>query len=178
MQPPEQVARILRQPNPYTEVVLGLWSLLESSSDFCTLVAPGNRIKFLGESRSPIKTEVSDADLPEVRIVPTGSTPHAHAASNMHRETVRYEVQLSTGDQRLDALVNPLRWIITRAMLNVHDHLKNAVMFAGLRIVVLARPSSVTDGVSQADMNRQIRGWAALWACEVDTVYPASAIRP
>jgi len=155
--------------NPYQPVVDALWAILEAYPEFVAAVRPGNRVKFCGTgaSRSPIKTEISTADLPEVRIVLTGSRPGSHASSSGYEETVTFEVQVSSGDQRLDAGHLDLRWMVFQAMFNLESRLRDLVVWSGDKIVKTAKATGTRDGFAQADLNRGIVGWTALWACEV-----------
>lgn len=169
--------RVLAKPNPYDAVVRGLWQMLEANADFCALVQPGNRIKFLGEEgRDPIKVEVGSADFPEVRIVETTNTPHPHKTSSAHRDTVSYEIQVSTGDQRLDEYHNALRWIVFQVMANMEKWLRKHVTFDGANIVQEARPVSCRSGYAEVDLNRGVKGWAAIWSVEIGIWWQASTI--
>ena len=159
--------------DPYTVVIEGLWSLLEAREDFTELVKLGNRIKFMGKNREPVKAQIQTGDVPEVRIIVRGSTPHPIRTSNSSTDTVIFELQASSGDQRLDAYHNPLRWACFRAFAHVYDALKN-LTWKDKTFVKNAKPTAVTDGVSQQDLDRGIKGWSAIWAVEVDLWFDTS----
>jgi len=147
--------------------------MLEANSAFTDLVKAGNRIKFTGTNRDPIKREVASAGLPEVRIIMTGSTPHPGNTSASSRDTVTFEVQVSSGDQRLDAVHLPLRWVIFRALAGAYTAL-GTIEWNSKAFVKNVLPQTVGDGVSDADLNRGIQGWSAVWAVEIDCWFDTS----
>ena len=171
-------ANVVVEPSdqdPYTKALEALWAILEARSDFTSLVRPSNRIKFtsIGTRRSPIKEQVSTADLPEVRIIVTGSQPAARGSSCSAFDMATYEVQVSSGDQRLDDPHLPLKWAIMRAMLRERTILETlqALTWNGRRFVVGIKPTSVREGVTEADLNRGIHGWAGVWAIDVEMAF-------
>ena len=160
--------KILRKPNPYDALLETFWQVLESDTDFCSVVPSGNRIKFMGADREPVKRDISEADIPEVRVIVTGSAPHPKRTSSSHSDTVTLEIQVSSGDQRFSAMHNPLRWILFRALRNIEDELRRRCFWNGENPVKLAKPTQVRDGVSQSDLDRGIKGWSAMWTCEIE----------
>lgn len=159
--------------DPYTLVLGGLWEALRDQTEIMARVRPKNMITFTGDLRAPIKDQVSDADLPEIRIILSGSRPGEHGSSNTTFDTAVYEIQVSSGDQRLDHQHLPLKWAIFRAMrraLAVPDGGEGrlqALRWNEKRFVVDSRAVAVTEGVSQADLDRGIKGWFAVWSYEV-----------
>ena len=155
--------------DPYTAVVDGLWALLESKECFTDLVRVSNRIKFTGTDRSPIKREVGEGDLIEVRVLPVTCTPHPERTSSGESEDVTFEIQVSTGDQRIDAGVFPIHWAIKKALVDVHAYLRTNVTFGDddNQIVNSVEVESGRFGVSQADLNRGIKGWSAIHSIRV-----------
>ncbi len=159
-------ALIATEKDPYTLVLNELVSVLFDYHDFADLVERQNVVTFTGHDRSPVKEQVSESDLPEVRILLTGSQPGQHASSQMYGETTFYEIQVSSGDRRLDAKHNPLRWLVFRAMRQCEERLK-ALLWSEKSFVVRAQATQVSEGTAQSDLNRGIIGWAAIWVCRV-----------
>ncbi len=159
---------ILAHRDPYSTLIDALWMLLDESAEFCALVPPGNRIRFTGRDREPIKEEIGSGDLPEVRLSISSTAPHPFRTSSSHSDTVTVTLEVSSGDQRLDAYHLPLYWVVYKALANVEKRLRERVKWEGQNIVRLAKPVSVSHGVSQADLNRGIIGWAAIWSLEVE----------
>lgn len=153
--------------DPYTAAVEGLWALLESKEYFTDLVGESNRIKFTGANRAPVKAVAGEGDLIEVRILPASSEPHAERTSSGESEHVTFEIQVATGDQRIDARIFPVHWAITRALNDVSAYLIANVTFSGNSVVMDAEVESGRFGVSQADLNRGIKGWSAIHSIRV-----------
>lgn len=163
--------------DPYTTVAAALWMILEADADFVAIVKPGNRIKFMGLARDPIKEQVSGADLPEVRIVVSSSSPHQKGSSNMTTDRVTFEIQVSSGDQRIDKWHLPLKWIVFKAMARARmkwTQLGTQIKWNGGRFISEVKAATATEGVSQTDLNRGIMGWSAVWAVEVEMFFALS----
>ena len=80
---------------------------------------------------------------------------------------MRFEIRVSTGDQRVSQALYPVKWAIMRALKNWLTTLR-ALRFNGEPLVVTAKAVSVAEGVSETDLNRGILSWSAVWACECD----------
>ena len=89
-----------------------LWDLLEGNEDFCEIVKIGNRIKFSGENRAPLKDTQATNDYPEVRIISRTSEAHLIRTSNGSSLKKQFVIQVLTGEQRLTELLYPLEWLI------------------------------------------------------------------
>lgn len=111
------------EEDPYTRVVEALWDALESSPEFCAMVKPGCRIKWLGGRGLPDKPEKMTADFPEVSIIPRSGEPTRGTPSSSAMSGVSLAVFIRSGDSHLDAEYGgnsygllPLRWAIERAI--------------------------------------------------------------
>lgn len=154
------------EEDPYSRVIHALWAMLEMDPLFCSLVKPGNRVKFTGSLSLPIKDTVAAGDLPEVMIRHTASLPHDRASSTHFMDTATFTIDVATGDQRLTALHAPLKFAIVRAFSN-WSGLTN-VKWNDERIIIQARHGPVVDALSdQAAVRRQF-GWTSLWQVTVD----------
>lgn len=154
--------------DPLTQIYDALWDMLETHKGFDRLVRVGNRAKFsLAGPRDPVKDEISEADLPEVRIVRTGGEAHLQRTSNGSSILQRYEVQIGTKSLRYDTELFPLEWEIYKAFSKWQDKLKG-LEWAGKPYVKLARPLSFTTGVDEGQLDRGIEGWATVWSIEVE----------
>jgi hypothetical protein len=160
--------------NPISLVYNALAEMLTCNKHFQELVREGNLIRFCGKddevNRSIAKVASgvanTNTDLPEVRIIPRGSTPHIQNTSHTSFLTVRFEIQMSTGTYNLDKVLFPVQWAVYRAMANwfvVVSQLK----WKDRNFVHLTRPVSGQDVISDTDLARGIVGWASLWACEI-----------
>ena len=135
---------------PLTQVYEALWSLLNASSEFSRLVKLQNRIAFTA------------ADLPEVRLIPTELTLHQGRTSSSTSVELTFELQVATGDQRLDVELFPLAWAIIKATSNWQATMA-ALTWQSVAFVVQTLLSEAQIGVSQADLNRGIKGWSSIW---------------
>lgn len=160
------IPRTAAGQTPYTLVLREFKDVLLDYADFARLVDEHNIITYTGADRSPDKDQITESDLPEVRILLAGSLPGQHASSCMSGDTVTYEIQVSTGDQRLDALHLPLKWEVFRALRQCEPRLR-LLEWNGKPFVLSAMAISVSEGVANADLNRSIIGWSAIWACQV-----------
>ena len=164
--------------DPFTLVHNKLWDMLEAHSGFTDLVKPGNRIKFSGDARDPLKRQVSSDDLPEVRLVAAGGTPHLQMASNATTVLKRFEVQIATGDKRYDAVMFPLGWAVVRAMSPWLTALRAEIQWNGKTFVTLLEVTSVSEGTHDAERKRGIDAWTAVVAIDVTMVFTTADLYP
>lgn len=156
--------------NPLELVYGALWDLAESRPQLCELVKLGNRIRFDSErDRNPTKQEVSTLDLPELVLIGNGGFSNIHATSSSSELRRRYTWLLSTGDMRLQEYLYPVEWELFCAMCNWNSVL-NKLTWQGLNFVKSVDFIDLTEGQSDPDRNRGIKGWSAVWTCEV-TMY-------
>lgn len=166
--------------DPFTIVYEGIWDMLEANADFCTLVKPGNRIKYNGPARPAIKDEISTADTPEVRVVPLSTEYHLQRTSNGTSITKTYGIEVSSGSTIAANGVWAVEWQILRAVSNWQTYLSNLVWpegSDGSEFVKLCKPLSAAEGVRRTDLNRGIYGWSLVWAVEVEMWFCNDAIQ-
>jgi hypothetical protein len=160
-----------RPTDPYTLVHDALWGILEANQGFAALVKPGNRIKFTNRGRDPDKQQAGADDFPEVRIIIRSSAPGEKASSSSCFDRQTFEIQVSSGDQRFDAAYFPVKWSVFRAMNAARRDLLaliDGLTWNGRSFVLNIRPTGVSEGVSDSDQNRGIKGWYGAWACDVE----------
>lgn len=163
--------------DPYTLVTRRLWQVFDAIPEFSSAVKRGNRISSLGD-RDPIKDEVMDGDLPEARIVPVGNSPIAKATTTSVFDVKTFELQISSGSQALDERHYPLQWAVFRAMAKERrslDQLKE-LTWRGQPFVIRCQPAAWREGVSEIDLNRGIKGWAGIYAVEVEMSFSVALI--
>ncbi len=152
--------------DPYSKVIDGLWQLLEAKKGFIEAFRPANRIKYTETSRDPVKEQISDTDTPEIRIIVARSSPNEQRSSNTTFDLATFEIQVTSGDQRLDYRHLPLKWLIFRAMVNAPAALAT-LTWNGKAFVLLPQAATVDEGVAERDLMRGIIGWTAIWAINV-----------
>ncbi len=154
--------------DPLSQIHSALWDTLEASEDFCELVKSGNRIKMPVAWRSPEKERLASADLPQVRIVPValvagGIVSGIPRTSSSDVITLRWEVQVQTGDQRANELLFPIMWAIWRAM-SAWENGFSAVDWEGATQVYTSQVGDAVLGQSDVGLASDIRGWSTIWA--------------
>jgi len=178
------------ETDPFTKTFDALWALAEASdvlngyTDPNTLqpvkglILPGNKIKFNElQVRDVIKDSVQDADLPELMLSTQGVTTANLTASSCHAAITRqYSWMVSTGDFRVNYRLFPVQFALFCAMANWAEIL-SALTWGGEKFVIKAALNPLIEGVSDATLNRGIRGWSSIWACTVDMKFSSSALR-
>ena len=152
--------------DPFTLTYNAIWSLLTASTEFTALVKPNNRISFAGASRQPEKLAVQDADFPEVRLQPLGGEFGPQRDTSGRTWIERFEIVMSTGDQRVHERLFPVRWAIVRALSNWPTVLP-ALEWNSQKFARRLELQTTNVGTSQIDMTRGIDGWAAIATIEV-----------
>lgn len=152
--------------DPMSMVYDALWELAEAWTPLTSLVKVGNRIKFSGDNRDPVKRQVSDADLPELVLGCTAFSPHMLRTSCGSSMDVTFEWMISAGDQRLDAALFPVVWELHRAMIGWMEVLA-ALTWKSKQFVKLTRALTGNVGMSNPELNRGITGWSSIWSCEL-----------
>ncbi len=164
--------------DPLSQVHDALWTMLEADAAWCALVPAGNRIKFRGQGASPRKDQqLSPADRPEVQIRAASVTPYLNVDSSNTKVTARFEVQIATGEQGLDASLFPVLWETLRALHEYRTHL-NALTWQDVDFVKRTQTQPGAIGVGQGDADRGMLWWSILWACEVEMYFPAALMTP
>lgn len=159
--------------DPISKVYNALWSLLESHAPLASMVPAGNRVKYSGDNRDPEKAQISSNDTPELRLTSVGSTPHLQRTSSSTSIAKRFRVEVSTGDQRFDAGLYAIEWEVNRAMLGWESVL-TALTWQSQQYVKSSKIISTTDGKTERDLERGIRGWASVWECEIEMWFRTS----
>lgn len=167
--------------DPFTIAYNALWALAEAHAPLAALVRLGNRIKFTASAedqiggRDPVKDTVTTADLPELRLIPSGMRLRKRAGSSGFSVERSFQWGIASGQKLLDADGNniglfPIEWELLRAMADV-DRVMQAVEFAGSTKILHAIPVLASEGVVDADLQRNIGGWSALWQIDVEMAF-------
>lgn len=163
--------------NPFSDVYDALWDLAEASDLLTSLVKPKNRVKF-NQTRTggTIKDQVSEADLPELVLVASGSSCNLHDTSSSSRITRNYEWIISTGDLRINNKLLPVEWAIFCAMLDWPTVLAS-LQWQGAGFIKRTAVTDISTGQSDAERNRGIAGWSSIWGIEVEMHFQTSLLR-
>lgn len=153
--------------DPFSMVYSALWDMIEAHAGFAGLVKVGNRIRFDLDKRGVLKPDVSTADLPEVILTTFGGVVNLIDTSSTSKVTRFYQIIISTGDLRLSEYLNPVEWAIFCAMVGWRERL-GALRWNNRSFVKRANLTSGSEGQSNPEYNRGIKGWSALWTVEVE----------
>jgi hypothetical protein len=166
--------------DPFSPVYIALWQMLEEHKPLAAMVKVGNRIRFAGPDRSPLKAEIQTADLPELRVVPAGGSTLTERTSSSGTCSKRFVIQVATGEQRIDVDLGLYRieWEVLRAMHGWKTRLAALSWNGHAGYVILCRLAELTEGVQYQEDNRGIKGWIGLWACEVQMAFATADMQP
>lgn len=163
--------------NPFSMVFSELWALLEAKQTFKDLVLEGNRIRFdKQEKRDLKKSSVADADLPEVVLSVEGMTPGLFMSSSQSNCICRYAWMISTGDMRVIERLHPVDFVIFAAMAGWQERL-GALTWNGKSFVKRTTIADVTQGITNPELNRGIKGWSSIWAVDVFMVFATKDLK-
>lgn len=150
--------------NPFGLAYEGLWKVVESNSYLVELINPGNRIKF--DERRGMKDGISDADLPELALLPDGGAFNLRRSTCEIRLTRAYNWVVVTGDFRVNQSYNTITWELFVAMHNWEEILRS-LLWRGCPFIQDCILTSCDEGISMSDLERGIRGWTGLWKVEL-----------
>lgn len=164
--------------DPLSLVYMALWSMLEAHTPLTDLVPIGNRVKYMNFLQSYPKDVLSDADVPEIGIAPTGSNYGLQVTSNGTQLVERYEAILVTGDSQLaqTGTFLPIKWELLRAFAGWQAAL-NALTWESKTFVKLLKIPNVLDTFAK-ELERGITGWASLLQFEVTMFFRTTDVQP
>lgn len=164
--------------NPFTLVYDGLWTLLEHYPAFVSDVKVANRLKYnSATNRDPLKQTVEVADLPEVALICSGTHDAKMRANSSSSKCIRqYQWIINTGDFRLNEILHQIEWDIYVGMQD-WDKILTALQWANKSFVKRVDFTDVSEGQSDPSRNRSIRGWTAIWGCEVEMWFTTSDLK-
>ena len=140
---------------------------------------PQNEIRYAGPARNPEKEDVQPADLPEVRIAAAGWHQNLYATSDASSVVRCWQIQVRTGDRRLEVQVYPVEFEILRAFAawdTVAGGLKGLAWNGqDLRCVPVFR----TGGEETLDpRTTSIAGWTAVLTVTVEMWFGTASLKP
>lgn len=154
-----------------------LWTMLEAHAGFTELVPVGNRIKLTNIRGQAIKPRTSTADMPEVRIIPTGGLPHLQRTSNSSTILKRWEVQAVSGETHIIKMMD-LEWEVFRALSRWDTHLGGLKwpVDTGNNFVIHSKLESFEEGVRDTDLSRGSALWSSIWAGNTELVFATNTL--
>lgn len=166
----------MAENNPLYKLYEGIWTLLESSSDFRSEVATRRRIKYIGDSKEFNRQSLlAPSDYPEVRLLFTRFTPSVFRTSNGSSLTVRAEIQVGTGSMAIDSLTDVV-WAVYRAMSGWQATM-TAITWGGVAFIKKSQPVASEVNLNAELVNRQQQGWATVWAVDIDLWFSTATLK-
>lgn len=164
--PPEdpEVEPFVVDLDPFTILVNAIWAALDASG-VGDIVKVGNRIKF--RSANALQMRISNADLPELMLLPVSGTGNIHESSCSSSIIRQFAFYISTGDQRLSHDLFPLEWEIFKMLANWQSTL-GGILWKGITYIKRLDLTGIANALSDAEKNRGITGWSASWSFEVE----------
>ena len=155
--------------SPFSMVFDALWSMLDDSHLITALVREGNKVRFNTDNiRNPIKDAISTNDVPELILISEGSTLiNLHATSCTSQINRRYSWLISTGDMRVHSSFYDVEWAVFVSMLNWKS-IVSPLTFGGNTFAKKLDLIDATNGLSDPERNRGLKGWSAVWRAEVE----------
>lgn len=163
----------MAERDPYSKTLDVLWAALHAKPEWTALVKPANEIAFMGEMRSPIKENAQTSDYPMAAFRITSSLANSVADSATRTDLVTFQLVLSSGDQRLDAIYLPLRWAAFLALAPVAT---TEAMKLSHYFVKRCRLMGAQDGKVDPEIGGPVKGWSGLWNVEVLMAFSASSM--
>lgn len=166
-------------PDPFSLVMEAMWAAAQNSNVLFQQIKPGNLIRFdKPTDRSPIKTSVLAADLPELFLVPTslaGNDTNLHDSSASSRVCMTFHWLLNSGDLRTNAYVMPIGWAIVCAMAGWQNFGNyTALTWQGKSFVKKVDVRGGSVGYHDLWRKQGITGWTFLSEVEVTMSFATS----
>ena len=157
--------------NPLRQVSDLLWQMFEQHQGWTDLVRVCNRVNYL-EGTFPKSPETASTDLPEMGIVPVGSRPKMHKASNCAELIKLFSIVVVTGQSTIGKLLD-IEFESFRAMANFQS-LRESLEWRGHKFVTHMMLTEITDSMLE---DRGISGWSSVWGCEIHMNFPLTTLR-
>ncbi len=163
--------------NPWRQVQLGIWALLDASAALATLLGarPGNKILFLDGGQQPQKREYQEGDFPQVKITPgaiTEDKTKLSATSSTAEVFINWDIEVTTGSQKIEQIFE-IQFEILRALKPWKTYF-DALTWNGKRFVYFSEPFGTKYLLGNHIKNKQIESWSTTWTGQTKTYFTRS----
>jgi hypothetical protein len=154
--------------NPLSLVYDALFAMAAQHADIASLVKPRNLVTLETTDYDPVKLHVGENDKPEILLSMDGMNLNLFSASNATELIKSFQWLVSTGDYNTPKF-HQIEWALICAMAGWQTKLTSLVWppNSGRSFVTKCGVNNVREGWSDPDRNRGIKGWSAVWSCEV-----------
>mgnify|MGYP001119299620 CR=1 FL=1 len=159
--------------DPISQVHNGLLDLLADHPLLAERIRPGNWVRY--DSAAPEKDEISNADVPELRLVPTGDVSNLSASSTSGELYKTWRLDIATGDRRVSEHLFPLEWAALCA-LQRWPELRSLEWNGAGAFVRSVQVIDHAEGQFDRDLLRGIAGWTVAFTIRVHITMPRLAM--
>jgi hypothetical protein len=163
--------------DPFSFLLDAVWDALEANTTFCTLVKEENRIK-IESNFKPFKSALVESSVPEVCILPAGKRLFDEASCGGATVTQTLHITVASGVRNISKIF-PVEWNIIKAIyVALNDATSNLMdlTWDSEYIIKQITPLPLEEGLTYDDLNRELRGWAAILPLEVKMFFSNSLL--
>lgn len=165
--------------DPFSQVHKALWFMAKRNPEIDHLIKKGNQI--LMDKDDSLKYQISQGDLPELLLMPTGGVGNIRCSSSTTEFNKKFTWVITTGRQAITDIYYPLSWELFRAMVDWdrEDTLMGCKWpeTADCTYVMRATALEVDIGLERDLQERGIAGWTGLWTVEVVMRFSTASMR-
>jgi hypothetical protein len=170
----------LGEKDPFSQAYSLQARMAMSNPSVAAMVKPANCLLFTLPTGSkqvlPLKREIGEGDVPELRILPKGATINPSRDSDHVSWLQKYDWQVATGNMDVEASMFPLSLALLCSWMQWHK-LFGQLTWQGSAFVHVAAISECQQGITIEDEARGIRGWASVFATTVDIWLPIAVLK-
>jgi hypothetical protein len=174
--------------DPFTQILAGLWDMMDNSVEVNKFVAQANRIKFLdgyyvdsdGNTinivrQEPVKDQATDSDRPELIIEPAYGLGSVDQMTSTELWRWRWDISVASGRQQLDrvgyaalgASLFPVYWAVYQTLIGTMQKLK-LLQIDKYKFVHAVRPGSIEISRDNPRLLHGLMGWSGTWPFYTD----------
>ena len=172
----------LNTPDPFSQMEAALWAAIEGDSVLSQLVRPNNRIKFHGSDDEPVGDRSSDADFPELTVVPDGGSFDERSSSSSCTIRQAYIIAIKTNNTRTATAnlktINLIKWRLFVALQRQrHRNSGSPGLLAGVPGVRKFDFAGYTDSIDEDTINDAgLAGWSCALRIELTAVFDIAEV--
>ena len=175
--------------DPFTQILGGLWDMMDNSVEVNKFIAPANRIKFIDGyyldsldnkieivRQEPVKDIATDSDRPELTIEPSYGFGSVEQLTGTELWRWRWDISVASGRQQLDRLgymalgasLFPVYWAIYQTLISPLAQTIRLLTINDYRFVHAVRPGSIEISRDNPRLLHGLMGWSGTWPFYTD----------
>lgn len=161
--------------DPFSFLLDALWDALEANDDFVALVKEKNRVK-IESGFKPFKSTLVEESVPEVCILPAGKRLFEEDSCGGSTIIQVVHITITSGVRNI-SVVFPTEWRIIQAIYTaINSSTLTSLTWDSEYIIKQVTPLPLEEGLTYDDLNRELRGWAAILPLEVKMFFSSSLL--